>query len=325
MYFSNGGGIAATALRLVDSIVSDNLGGGIFVNGDAELKNSTVTRNRGFLTNTGGGLSIRGTLTMRNSTVSDNTAGAERSIGGGLFIDGSAKIDSSTISGNNAWGDIGVGGGVLLFDGDLTLINTTVSGNTARGGTSGVSYAGSGGGIFSSALAPTLSGPAGPVVLIHSTVTNNIAFNSIGSAPPIFYQYAGTGGGLFVDTLSVTNSLVAGNVASNGAGDCVAFSPVTFSGLNVVGDGSCDAASQGQLTGDPLLGPLANNGGSTLTHAPQAGSIVIGQIGLTRNGKCAFSRLIDDQNGSLRVADGACDIGAVEYTPTASTLKPASY
>jgi hypothetical protein len=53
-----------------------------------------------------------------------------------------------------------------------------------------------------------------------------------------------------------------------------------------------------------LLGPLANNGGPTLTHMPQAGSPAIDQ----GSGCPAI-----DQRGAARPVGPACDIGAVEY------------
>ncbi len=57
--------------------------------------------------------------------------------------------------------------------------------------------------------------------------------------------------------------------------------------------------------GDPKIGPLQNNGGSTWTHALLPGSPAIDQ-GL-------FCTVLTDQRGFARFTDGACDIGAYEY------------
>jgi hypothetical protein len=61
------------------------------------------------------------------------------------------------------------------------------------------------------------------------------------------------------------------------------------------------------LTSDPLLGPLANNGGPTKTMVPQVGSPAI-DAGLTS----ADGGLSFDQRGLARVIGDAVDIGAVE-------------
>jgi hypothetical protein len=61
------------------------------------------------------------------------------------------------------------------------------------------------------------------------------------------------------------------------------------------------------LVADPLLGPLQNNGGPTLTHALLAGSPAIDAVPLA---DC--SGVTDDQRGVLRPQGPACDIGAFE-------------
>jgi hypothetical protein len=66
--------------------------------------------------------------------------------------------------------------------------------------------------------------------------------------------------------------------------------------------------SADNLGGVANLGPLANNGGTTLTHLP----------GLTRdaidNGTTTCPS--PDQRGQPRPRNGACDIGSVETVPT---------
>jgi len=68
---------------------------------------------------------------------------------------------------------------------------------------------------------------------------------------------------------------------------------------------------------DPLLGPLANNGGSTLTHALLPGSPA---IDAGDPAVCAAAPVNNlDHRGVARPQGSACDIGAVEadliYTP----------
>jgi len=66
---------------------------------------------------------------------------------------------------------------------------------------------------------------------------------------------------------------------------------------------------------DPLLGPLANNGGSTQTHALLTGSPA---IDAGNAGGCTDNLgvvLKTDQRGFHRPIGLHCDIGAVEVGP----------
>lgn len=107
--------------------------------------------------------------------------------------------------------------------------------------------------------------------------------------------------------LSMQNSIVAGNIGD----DCAGF--ITSLGHNLNGDSSCGLNASGDLSNsDPLLGPLADNGGSTLTHLPQPGSPVADAANDTA-AACATA----DQRGQARidimgVGSSICDIGAVE-------------
>jgi hypothetical protein len=78
-------------------------------------------------------------------------------------------------------------------------------------------------------------------------------------------------------------------------------------------DGSCSAT----YSGDPKLGPLANNGGSTQTMALLAGSPA---IDTGDDGICASPRINNlDQRGVSRLQGAHCDIGAFEYENEAPT------
>ena len=80
------------------------------------------------------------------------------------------------------------------------------------------------------------------------------------------------------------------------------------------GSASCSAGALGLLTGDPLLGPLADNGGGTLTHVPLPGSPVLNAVG---DASCPAT----DQRGVARPQGTRCDIGAVEGRPEATVSK----
>jgi hypothetical protein len=81
---------------------------------------------------------------------------------------------------------------------------------------------------------------------------------------------------------------------------------ITSQGFNISDDYSCAFNQPGDHKNvDPILGPLADNGGSMLTHLHQDGSSTIDV------GQC-IDGLITDQRGISRHQEAACDIGAVE-------------
>jgi len=69
-------------------------------------------------------------------------------------------------------------------------------------------------------------------------------------------------------------------------------------------DGTCYPVAGDQIVGDAMLGPLANNGGPTATHALLPGSPA---IDTAENAFCPAT----DQRGAPR-DDGACDAGSFE-------------
>ena len=147
-----------------------------------------------------------------------------------------------------------------------------------------------GGGIYNS----------GTATLTNSTVSGNTAENDGGG----IYNYG-------TSMLTLTQSLVNGDCDGNG--------PVTSGGYNIESPGNtCGFTATGDqhtvLPDGPLglnLGSLQDNGGPTLTHAPQAPSAAINQIPL---GAC---ELTTDQRGEDRPETGGseCDVGAVEVQP----------
>jgi hypothetical protein len=92
---------------------------------------------------------------------------------------------------------------------------------------------------------------------------------------------------------------------------------IQSAGHNLDSDGSCFLTATGDLPKhNPLLGPLAFNGGPTETQALLAGSPAI-DAGAT-DGCPQF-----DQRGVARPQGRACDIGAYERVPptTRSTTR----
>jgi hypothetical protein len=112
-------------------------GGGIYVGGGAtlSLKDSTVRDNVTHNGIDGAGIYVfqNGTLSVERSTISGNVAA---NVGGGLRMLGSGAIRNSTFSGNAtvAW----QGSALFVTDGVLSVVNSTISGNTAPAGSAAV-------------------------------------------------------------------------------------------------------------------------------------------------------------------------------------------
>ena len=318
---SIGGGIlnrGEARLTISGSVVNGNAGGGIFDDGGhLAVSNSTVAGNVDWggiaqswgvstLTNvqitgnrsdgSGGGFVIfrNGRLMLTNSTVARNSAGGD---GGGLSFGLGSKvtIDKSTIVGNSAAGD---GGGIsntaLLFgrvDATVQLTNSTVSGNSATRG----------GGIFNRNFPDEA---VAFLTLLNSTVTDNSATQE------------GGGIDLVASSLTLVNSLVAGNQAPLGPDVRQGTEAFVTARFNLVGDGTgsgltnVDGNKIGNVSPnsapiDPLLVPLADNGGSTGTYALLPGSPAI-DAGSTADCQAA------DQRGVQRPQGTGCDIGSFE-------------
>ncbi len=298
--------------------MATSTGGGIHQNQQGvtlTIRNSTVTSNVG---SSGGGIRIGGTgattLILDTSTVSGNSAIAGS--GGGINAFASNQtlsIDRSTIADNSA----SAASGGISFGGTnstLTVTNSALSGNRANAGNGGAIAAGSAGGGISPGQVTitnaTMSGnsASGGGGGIATSATTSIANSTIDG------NTAGSSGGAFntaTGALTLRNTIVAGNNAPTGV-NCQGS--VTSQGGNVDSGASCGLTGpfDSSLT-DPLLGPLANNGGPTLTRAPLTFSPAI-DLGLDAG--CPAQ----DQRGAARPQDGdsdgaaTCDIGAVEAT-----------
>ena len=223
------------------------------------------------------------TIIDRTSIDSNVIAPSSSSAAGGLYLQGTTiTMTATTISNNSA----GSAGG--FFIGPLStanLTNTTIAANTA--------LTGLGGGIF---VDDTVGG-----TLLNVTIAGNHA------PGPVSFD----GGIAFGSThLKLQNSIVADNTVGNGynpincgatladGGGDIQF-PVARAGGG--SDSPTALCTPTTLVADPLLGALANNGGTTATMMPTASSPA---IGLGRH--CPPT----DQRGNARAS--SCTAGAVE-------------
>jgi parallel beta-helix repeat protein len=273
--------------------IQDDCGGGAMNYGTLTLKNCIVTNN----TANGGAA-----LTVIDSTVSNNVAhekaprGLECGCGGGIKSGGGELIlINSTISNNQTGnGNLGRnrGGGVHIGCACTAVFtNSTISGNRATN---------QGGGIY----------VAGALQLANCTISNNRASKR--------------GGGIYLlGNLDYVNTIIAHNIGRGGNCGTGVTSDNTKEGTigvninNLVEDGSCDS----DYSGDPMLGPLASNGGDTRTHALLPGSPAIDMI------PAISCTLPTDQRGAPRPvvqtsSDTPCDIGAFELQTESSAAAP---
>jgi hypothetical protein len=279
-------------------VVSGNAAGGLFNNVPFGPNNSVS--GRGSMTisdsiisdNSGPGVKNYFFLTILNSTLSGNSADEDGGgISSGTFKSpGGVTVINSTISGNSTSSG---GGGIAIQYGGLTLVNSTLSGNSAGD---------EGGGI---------ANYTGGVQVANSTFSGNSAASGGG-----IYNVAGQFGGTIEISNTIFNAGALGeNIFNNGG-------RVTSHGYNLSSDdgGGVLTGPGDQINTDPLLGPLQDNGGPTLTHLPMPGSPAIDA------GDPNFTPPpYRDQRGPCfhRVFGRRIDIGSVETQPRPRCVTPA--
>nr|MDJ0755344.1 right-handed parallel beta-helix repeat-containing protein [Ardenticatenaceae bacterium] len=289
--------------HISDSLIQNNqvlsrTGAGIENSANLFITNTHIIGN--FVPGGCGGIENRQAMTLTNVTISGNQAQS----GAGLCTDSTSSnvIVDSRIENNTATQN---GGGVFVSgDSIMTLTNSTIANNTAA----------QAGGLFNdngqvSLYNSTLSGNqadedgiltqigvSATVRLVHATLANNTAV------------VTDTGMGIISGTVAMTNSIIAYNGAANCAFD---GGTLVSGGYNLEDGNSCGLSEVGDITNtDPLLDGLADNGGSTQTHALLAGSPAIDAIPDGVNG-CGTT-FITDQRGEERPFGDGCDIGSFE-------------
>ena len=261
-------------------------------------------------------------LTVTGGLVSDEN-------GGGVFAEeATLNLDQVAGRGNTA-SNSGRGGGVGVDESKTTIANSLITENHNSG---------DGGGLWTS---------QGEISLVNTTLANNVVDTSLFPSAPGWGAYGGAWeiNSSIVTAQNVTisgNSIHDGNGGGEGSGTAIDGAPEagsTFVNTIIYGNtgteveelSQCDSkleASGGHnleqqvptaeeercfegptdLIADPLLGPLANNGGETDTMALLTGSPAINA------GDSALCPATD-QRGFPRPQLGGCDIGAFEVQP----------
>lgn len=268
-----GGGITARGVGIYSSTLSGNIARGSHAN--------TFTAAYG-----GGAMAYRGYATIIGSTISGNRAThtltdthGSYCTGGGIFSDGGGYVYGSTLSGNYSYGT----GGGMATHGPFDIANSTFANNTARFKT--------GGGVFARVFYP--------MRIDNSTIASNTS-----GRPGAGIYLAGS-----ANALTLRSSIVALNLTGSSDDDIAAMTAFTIGGSNnlVIAAAANVALPAGTIHADPLLAPLANNGGPTQTMGLLAGSPA-SATGSNPNGYA------NDQRGGgyPRVVGAAVDIGAFE-------------
>ena len=238
-------------LTLIGGDVSDH-GGAIFSSENLLLTEVSILDN--YATGNGGGVyhlagANGGTLRIGSSTFANNEAVQD---GGGLWSNTNLPAEpdpdpdpdpitglivNSTFSGNVAGDE---GGGIMNFDGLLEIRHSTITLNDAAHGSGVVSF-----------------GDSFTKTLVYSSIISGNVINNNGTPAD---ETDDTG----FDVQRSRN---------------IEFNSFESLGYNLIGKGDAllnfnDATDITEVT-DPMLGPLANNGGKTLTHNPLADSPVV--------------------------------------------------
>jgi fibronectin-binding autotransporter adhesin len=254
-------------------------------------------------------ITVSGTITVINASLDEGRIRHNTSIDGG----GNDRLFDVTTGGSltlrdlNLTGGLKIGqvGGAVRCEGELFVENCAFFDNQGSNGGAIGALTGSTVDVRNSTFSNNSATAGGGAVWLAGAVTlKNVT---------IAENAANSGGGIFntSGTLSLRNSIVAMNMAPTSPDLSGAY---TSGGGNIAGiiDGAVgtpqgtDQAGSGAAPLDPVLGPLTNNGGWTLTRALWYGSPAI-DAGVS-NGQ-----LPTDQRGLVRDYNGSVDAGAYEH------------
>jgi predicted outer membrane repeat protein len=218
--------------------------------------------------------------------------------GGGIIGSGTLALTNCIFTNNKT---VDAGGAIRMLNGSLSVTNCTFNNNTTTNG---------GGGAIANVQQGTLS-------VTNCTFSKNTALfggaidNETDAAVSVtnctLSANSTSGIAVSLGTLNIQNTIIAD---STGGADCTSTSPLGVNTHNLIKDGSCSP----MLSGNPMLGPLQNNGGTTPTMALLPGSpaidagddsVVGAPLGLTT-----------DQRGPgfPRKVGAHVDIGAFEFS-----------
>ena len=294
----NGPGAAALTL-------SQNSTNRILVvsNGNVSISSLTIANGKCLGYESGGGILNLATLTLRNCLVTSNHA---NQAGGGVFNQGDLTVRDSLIISNRA---VRLGGGIAC-GGTVTIIGSTICSNTV-------------GPLGSYITAGGIHNGGGYLVVSNSTVSGNQQYGIL--------HWGAWGGTVIIASSTLANNQqgdigmeIGSAVIRNSIIIACGGGIYTSEDYNLIQTHSFDypsyfiGATNHNIYGqDPILGPLADTGGPTPTHALRFDSPAIdaGHSGGATTDQRGLPRPIDDPNISNAGGGDGCDIGAYESDP----------
>jgi hypothetical protein len=235
----------------------------------------------------GGCVYAYGSLALDTVTLSNCYAGSATSLGygGGGWSYTGLTVANSTITGSTA---TQLGGGLMSL-GPISITNSTLSGNASSS-------------VGGALAAVALNGSTGSLLILSSTITGNFAYFG--------------GGGIYLsanESTTLYSTIVAGNTRASDRyhlADIGTSNGVTIDGGDLIVNAS-DATLPGDtMNVDPMLGPLADHGGLTRTHA-----LLDESPAIDHGDNVAMAENDQRGQGFSRTVGTAPDIGAFEVQP----------
>ncbi len=273
---SNGGGIYnyRGSPRIINCAFSDNNvsgGGGMYnYNSITTVINCTFSGNHTNSYGIGGGMyNLGGSPTVTDCTFLANTS----YLGGGMYnYSSNANVTNCAFSGNTTTNH---GGGIYNYNNNTTVTNCTFSDNSA---------AHYGGGMYNNTGFPRIT---------NCTFSANTATDG------------GDGMHNYNSDVTVMNCILWGSNTTVGqTTNDVGTTTITYSVVDTTLFGNPT-----NISADPRLGPLAANGGPTMTCALLTGSSAL-------NSGTSIGAPATDQRGVARPQGLSFDMGAYEAEPT---------
>jgi predicted outer membrane repeat protein len=256
--------------------------------GDADLTIADVVLTGNYAPNDGGAVFLHetdGTVTIRDSVISNNVADWN---GGALSANGDdalvLTLNNVEITGNTAKDD---GGGIYFSNGTLTIVDSTISGNTADDD--------DGGGIWSYNSSLTIS---------DTTISGNAADDD--------------GGGIRLEdgTLTISDTTISGNTALYDGGGIWSYnSSLTISDTTISGNAADDDG--GGMDFDDGTLTIVESTISGNTADDEGGGIRLEDGTLTIVESTISGNTADDEGGGIKFEDGTLTI--VESTISGNT------
>ena len=293
--------------------------GGIGGGGGGGGENDNATLNTGGAGGFGGGgggggednTGGKGGYGAGGGGASNNSGAVVSGGGGGAFGGSGGSIAVTTRGSAGGGGGTGQGGAIFNQAGTVTIINSTFSGNATVGGTGGTSSGAASVGGNGSTLGGGIVNYDGTLTVHSSTFTENLSGlgNSImlvaDNANALITLHNSILGQASISGSDYRESSLGGTNISSGVGNLIR--------VNTGFDGTIVSNA------DPLLQPLANNGGFTRTHALGQNSPAL------TTGSATFPNYVPwDQRGTPRDAgigiQANPDIGAYEVNHPLATV-----